>query len=235
MSRLIVHHLGVSQSDRIVWLCEELGLDYELKKYDRAPLLSPPEYCKLHPLCAAPVIQDGDLTLAESEACAEYICQIYGKGKLLVQPGQKNYTDFLYWFHFANGTLQPMMGRNMTLMFAGVGGENELVKRYDSKRDQILSFLDKRLSEVTWLAGDEFTAADIMTVFCLTVMRCFYPFPLGEYNSILVYLQRVSQRDGYKRAMQKGDPDLDIQKLIGAAPPPLQKGLAAMAAAAAGK
>ena len=98
MTKLIVHHLGSSQSDRIVWLCEELGLDYELKLYERAPLLSPKEYTELHPLGAAPVIQDGDLTLAESAAITEYITNTYGNGRFIIRPDEKNYTDFLYWF-----------------------------------------------------------------------------------------------------------------------------------------
>jgi glutathione S-transferase len=260
MGKLIVHHLGVSQSDRVVWLCEELGIDYEMKKYDRAPLLSPPDYCKLHPLCAAPVIQDGDLTLAECEltfstdislntdsfqaaACVEYIVNTYGNGKFIIKPGQPNYTDYLYWFRksamtllsttiltredFANGTMQPMLGRNMALVFSGADPNSENSKRANAKRDQILSFLDKRLSQATWLAGDEFSAADIMNVFGLTVMRCFYQYDLGPYPNILAYLKRVSQRDGYQRAVQKGDPDLDVEKLIGGSPPPPQKAVAA--------
>lgn len=95
---LIVHHLGVSQSDRIVWLCEELGIDYELKKYDRSPYLAPAEYSALHPLGAAPVIEDGNVKLAESGACVEYIAQTHGKGRFIIAPGQKNYADYLYWF-----------------------------------------------------------------------------------------------------------------------------------------
>ena len=98
MAKFTVHHLGVSQSDRIVWLCEELGLDYELKKYDRAPILSPASYKSLHPIGAAPVVTDGDVVIAESEACLEYICNIHGQGRLLVRPGEKNYADFLYWY-----------------------------------------------------------------------------------------------------------------------------------------
>lgn len=98
MSRLTVHHLRYSQSERITWLCEELGLDYELKCYDRAPILSPEEYCKLHPLCAAPVINDGNLTIAESAACVEYIAHKHGGSRFIVKPGDRGWTDFIYWF-----------------------------------------------------------------------------------------------------------------------------------------
>lgn len=95
---LTVHHLVGSQSERVIWLCEELGIDYELKKYERSPILAPAELKAKHPLGAAPIIIDGDVTLAESGACVEYICQTYGKGKFIVTPRQETYADYLYWF-----------------------------------------------------------------------------------------------------------------------------------------
>ena len=213
------------QSDRIVWLCEELGLDYDLKKYDRSPLLSPPKYLALHPIGAAPVIQDGDLTLAESSACLEYIINVYGAGKLTVKPGEKNYADYLYFLHFANGTLQPALGRVMTLRFAGVDPDGNHVVRCENKVHQCLEHLDRRLSQATWLAGDEFTAADIMTVFSLTGMREFYQYDLGKYENVLAYLKRVAEREAYQRTFQKADPDIDVQALIQAQPPPPFKGI----------
>src|SRR6476659_9721986 len=114
---LTVHHLGKSQSERIVWLCEELGIPYELKVYDRDPVtrLAPPEYKALHPLGAAPVITDGDLVLAESGAIIEYITAKYGNSRLVLAPDHPDFAQFVYWFHFANGTLQPATGRNMIL------------------------------------------------------------------------------------------------------------------------
>lgn len=108
---LTVHHLGHSQSDRVVWLCEELGITYQLKKYDRAPVLAPAEFKALHPIGAAPVIQDdGGVLLAETQACVEWICNKHAGGKLIVKPEEKNYADFLYWYHLTNGTLQPSVG-----------------------------------------------------------------------------------------------------------------------------
>ncbi|KAI1102704.1 glutathione S-transferase [Jackrogersella minutella] len=224
---LIVHHLGVSQSERIVWLCEELNINYELKNYDRAPVMAPAEFKALHPIGAAPIIQDGDMTLAESAACVEYILQTRGNGKLAIAPGDKDYAEYLYWFHFANGTLQPTLLLSSTLAWSGLNENNEFVNRYKAKQHQLLGFVDQRLSKVPWLAGEQFTAADIMSVFCFTTVRCFAQYELGAYPNILSYLKRVAARDGYKRAMQKGDPDLEVDKLIGAACPPRQKGLAA--------
>ena len=219
---LTVHHLGHSQSDRIVWLCEELGLDYRLEKYDRSPLLSPPKYLALHPIGAAPVIEDdGDVKIAESMACLEYIINTHGNQKLTIKPGEKGYADYLYWLHFANGSLQPSIGRCMTLTFAGVTDEsNNQVVRCQNKVDQELTFMDQRLKDNAYLAGSEFTSADIMTVFSLTGMREFFQLDLSRYTNILAYLQRIVKREGYRRAMKKGDPDIDVDTLVQGPPPP---------------
>ena len=108
---LIVHHLGRSQSERIVWLCEELGLPYELVRYDRRAdnRLGPPEYKALYPMGTAPVITDGDVVLGESAAIVDYVIATRGDGRLAVARDQPNFADYLYWFHFANGTLQPVV------------------------------------------------------------------------------------------------------------------------------
>ena len=221
---LTVHHLGHSQSDRIVWLCEELGLDYDLQKYDRSPVLSPPKYLALHPIGAAPVIEDGNVKIAESGACMEYIINVHGNGRLALKPGDSNYADYLYWFHMANGTLQPALGRVMMVTWTGVSEDNNILVRTQNKVDQILQFMDQRLNDNTWLAGDEFTAADIMTVFSLTGMREFLQQDLSSYENILAYLQRVQKREAYRRAMQKGDPDIDVETLAQGPPPPRFKG-----------
>lgn len=115
----------------------------------------------------------------------------------------------------------------MALSRVGLNEDDERVKRHYVRQREILGLVDQRLSKVPWLAGDQFSAADIMNFCSFTTMRCFMQYDLSPYPNILAYLKRVAARDGYKRAMQKGDPDLEIEKLIGAAPPPLQKGLAA--------
>src|SRR6201985_1355230 len=114
---LTVNHLVKSQAERIVWLCEELDIPYELKRYtrDAVTMLAPPEYKALHPIGAAPVITDGDLVLAESGAIVDYIMAKYGKGRLTPTASDPGFAQFLYWFHFANGTLQAAMGRLMIL------------------------------------------------------------------------------------------------------------------------
>lgn len=209
---LTVHHLGKSQSERIVWLCEELGIPYELKIYDRDAVtrLAPPDYKALHPLGAAPVIQDGDVLLAESGAIVDYIIAKYGKGRLVLPPENPDFAQFLYWFHFANGTLQPATGRNMILGRLDLPVDNPLIKAMKGRLDLALGLVEARLAKADYLAGAEFTTADIMAVFSLTTMRYFLPFDLSPYPAILAYLQRIAARPAYQRAMQKGDPGMPL-------------------------
>ncbi|NQW50751.1 MAG: glutathione S-transferase [Rhodospirillales bacterium] len=209
---LTVHHLGVSQSERIVWLCEELGLSYELKVYDRDAVtrLAPPDYKALHPLGAAPVIEDGGVVLAESGAIVDYIIAKYGKGRLVLVPDHPDFAQFLYWFHFANGTLQPATGRNMILGRLDLAADNPVLRAMKGRLDLALGLLETRLGQADYLAGPEVTTADIMAVFTLTTMRYFLPYDLAPYPAILTYLQRIAARPAYQRAMQKGDPGMPL-------------------------
>ncbi len=208
---LTIHHLGRSQSERIIWLCEELGIPYELKRYERDPvtILAPPELRALHPLGAAPVITDGGLVLAESGAIVEYIIAKHGGGRLALGPDHPDFAQYLYWFHFANGNLQPSMGRCMILRRLRLPPDNPMLLVMQGRLDRVLCLVEARLGEAEHLAGAEFTAADIMTVFSLTTMRSFLPFDLAPYPNILAFLQRMGARDAYRRAMQKGDPDME--------------------------
>jgi glutathione S-transferase len=207
---LTIHHLGHSQSERIVWLCEELGVPYQLRHYTRNTVtrLSPPELKALHPLGAAPLIEDGDLLLAESAAIVEYIAVKYGHGELQLGPSHPDYATYLYWFHFSNGNLQPVMGRLMIISRAGLPADNPVLASVQMRLDRVLQLVDARLREAAYFAGNQFTTADIMSVFSLTTMRLFQPVNLRPYPGILVYLQRVGKRPAYQRAMAKGDPDL---------------------------
>ena len=207
---LTVHHLGKSQSERIVWLCEELAIPYELKVYDRDPVtrLGPPEYKALHPLGTAPIITDGDTVLAESTAIVEYILAKYGNGALTVAPTDANFANYLYWFHFANGSFQPSLMRCMVLARAEVPADKPVTQFADARRKQALALVDQQLGQTDYLAGNALMAADIIAVFSLTTMRIFYPYDLSPYPNILAYLQRIGARQAYRRAMKKGDPDL---------------------------
>jgi len=207
---LTVHHLGISQSERIVWLCEELEIPYALKIYGRDPktLLAPPDYKALHPMGTAPVIADGDLVLAESGAVVDFIIAKYGGGRLTLASDHPDFTNFLYWFHFANGTLQPATGRNMILSRLDLPHDNPMLRAINARLDLALGQVQSRLAKVDYFAGSTFTTADIMIVFTLTTMRLFLPYGLAPYPAILGYLQRIGRRDAYQRAMRKGDPDL---------------------------
>ena len=207
---LKIHHLGHSQSERILWLCEELGVPYEMEKHTRDPVtkLSPPALTALHPLGAAPVIEVDGLVLAESGAIVEFILARHGRGRLQHGPQHPEFAAYLYWLHFANGNLQPTMGRAMVVNRCGVAADHPLRLAVQARLDRVLALLEARLADNEWLAGSEFTAADIMSVFSLTTMRLFQPLDLGPLPNIRAYLQRVGARPAYARAMAKGDPDL---------------------------
>lgn len=208
---LTVHHLRRSQSERIVWLCEELGLDYALECYDRnkTDLQAPPEYKAMHPMGIAPVITDGDLVLGESGAIVEYILAKYGPGGLTRGPADPDFAPYLYWLHFANGTLQPMMGRDLLLHRLAVPADQPVASATRARLARVLSQVEERCTQAPYLAGADFSAADIMTVFSLTTMRSFCPVELAPYPQIGAYLQqRIGVRAAYRRAMKKGDPEM---------------------------
>ena len=212
VTMLTIHHLGKSQSERIIWLCEELGIAYqlELHKRDSVTNLSPPELRAMHPMGTAPVITDGAIVLAESGAIIDYIIAKHGGGRLARGPADADFADYLYWYHFANASLQPVMGRNMLLRRLQLPADNPVLVSTLERMDRALRWVDKRLAENAFLAGNELTAADIMAVFSLTTMRYFMPAELGPYPHILAYLQRIAQREAYQRAMLKGDPGMAL-------------------------
>ena len=209
---LTIHHLGKSQSERIVWLCEELGLPYEIKRYERDPvtMLAPPQLREVHPMGAAPVITDGDLVLAESGAIVQYLIAKHGGGRLAPDASHPDFAQYLYWFHFANSNLQPHMGRCMILGRLQLPAENPVLVSAKARVARVLEQLDDRLGSATWLAGTEFTAADIMTVFSLSTMRYFAPVDLSPYAHVQAYLRRVGERPAYQRAMHKSDPGMPL-------------------------
>jgi glutathione S-transferase len=209
---LTVHHLGRSQSERIVWLCEELGIPYELKRYERDPVtrLAPPEYKALHPVGTAPVITDGDLVLGESGAIMEYVISRHGGGRLARHPGHAEYGNYLYWFHYANGSFQPLLHRTLVAQRLAPEEGNRVLADLKGRLERTLAFIDQRLEEVEYLAGRELTAADVMIVFSFTTMRSFTPYELKPYGHILAYLKRIGAREAYQRAMDKGDPGMPL-------------------------
>jgi len=206
---ITIHHLGVSQSDRIVWLMEELGLPYELKWYDRgADFLSPPEYRALHPAGTAPVITDGDLVLGESTAIVEYISQRYGDGKLSVPVGDPDYPHYLYWMHF-NNNLQSALFVKFAVKMTGAepSPDNIMLTTTNRREEGIYRALEQRLGESNYLGGPRFTCADIMSMFNLTSLGMLDAREIDEsLPNTKAYVERVSARPAYQKAMSIAGP-----------------------------
>lgn len=208
---ITIHHLGVSQSERIIWLCEELGLPYELKRYQRDPVtqLAPVEYKALHPLGTAPIITDGDLVLPESGAIIEYLIGRYGQGRLALPPASPDYPHYVFWLHFANASMMPSLMGPMILKMAGLEGvEQPVLQSFMKRQDSAFALIEQRLGEAPYFAGQAFTAADIIMLFPLSTMRAFCPLDLSRFPNLRAYLQRIGARPAYQRAMAKGDPDM---------------------------
>jgi len=206
---LTVHHLGISQSERIVWLCEELGLDYQLKRYDRRAdnRLAPDEYKALHPMGIAPVITDGDLVLGESGAICDYIVAKYGNGKLVPKPADKDFADHLFWFHWSNGTFMTTL--MMQLVLAGGGGAANPASVFVEDRSRRgWAMVEKRLGEAPFFGGANLTTADIMMVYCLTTSRAFRNLSIDAFPNLRAYLARIGARPAYQRAMAKAEPGM---------------------------
>ncbi|MFA5630160.1 MAG: glutathione S-transferase [Porticoccaceae bacterium] len=204
---ITIYHLGASQSDRIVWLMEELGLPYELVWFDRLPsMLAPPEYKALHPVATAPTIRDGDLVMCESVAIIEYIVNRHGAGRLGVAADKPNYPDYLYWMQF-NQSLMSAISVNMVAKAVPGADDNVFAQ---SSRDRITRYynqLEQRLGESDYLAGREFTAADIQNLFAFTTMPRFGGPAISHLKNLSAYVDRVTARPAYRKAMAIAGPD----------------------------
>jgi glutathione S-transferase len=146
---ITIHHLGVSQSDRIVWLMEELHLPYRLRWHKRTEAgLAPNDYLALHPAATAPVIDDDGVVLTESAVIVEYICHRHAGGKLTVRPEQSNYADYLYWMHFNNNILGLFFAKS-ALGAGGQGDSAALIRTVVARREeQYFNFMNSRLGDL---------------------------------------------------------------------------------------
>jgi len=205
---LTIHHLGVSQSERIVWLCEELAIDYELKRYERRSdnRLAPDEYKALHPMGIAPVITDGDLVLAESGAICDYVCARYGGGRLAPGPEDPDFADHLFWFHWSNGTFMTTL--MMELVLARGSGDNPASFFVDDRSRRGWAMVETRLGQTPFFGGANLTTADIMMVYCLTTSRAFRGTSIDGYPNLRSYLARIGARPAYRRAMARAEPNM---------------------------
>jgi glutathione S-transferase len=205
---LTVHHLGISQSERIVWLCEELGIDYELKRYERRAdnRLAPDDYKALHPMGIAPVITDGDFVLGESGAICDYICARYDGGRLAPGPENPDFADHLFWFHWSNGTFMTTLMMQLVL---ARGSERNPTSLFVADRSQRgWAMVEARLGQAPFFGGVDLTTADIMMVYCLTTSRAFRGTSIDSYPNLRGYLARIGARPAYRRAMAKAEPGM---------------------------
>lgn len=205
---LTVHHLGISQSERIVWLCEELGLDYEVKRYDRRAdnRLAPDDYKALHPMGIAPVITDGDLVLGESGAICDYLVAKYGNGQLVPAVDDPDFADHLFWFHWSNGTFMATLLMQLAVTFAG----GDPTAGFVGDRARISwDLIEKRLGEAPFFGGRNLTTADIMMVYSVTTSRAFRNASIDAFPNLKAYLARIGERPAYRIAMAKAEPGME--------------------------
>lgn len=212
-----VHHLNNSRSQRVLWLLEELGREYEIVKYERDPetLLAPPELRRIHPLGKSPVIRDDGHTIAESGTIIEYLVDRYGDGRLRPPRGTEAYLRYLYWMHYAEGSAMPPL--LLKLVFtrmpkARVLGMLRPVVRAIAQRAQRtfidpqvathLRYWDDELGAHEWFAGAEFTAADIQMSFPAEAAASRAGIELGR--NVKRFLERIHTRPAYQRALQVG-------------------------------
>jgi glutathione S-transferase len=200
---LKVHHLNNSRSQRILWLLEELGTQYEIVKYQRGTPIpfAPPELKQVHPLGKSPVITDGNKTIAESGAIVEYIIDVYGKGKMKPKHGTDDYWKYVEWMHYAEGSAMLPLLMALFMGFPGVNGE-PLKPRIDSEIASHLSYMEAGLKGREFFVGNELTGADIQLLFVLEAAGA----RLDTYKELSKYRDRMHARPAYKRGIEKGGP-----------------------------
>lgn len=202
---LVVHHLNNSRSQRILWLLEELGIEYEIKYYERdaQTMLAPPSLRQVHPLGKSPVITDSDITVAESGALTEYIINHYGNGKLIPAPDTKERLRYTYWLHYAEGSAMPPL--LMDFIFNRFGlGDSEAVTAFVAPQIKLhYDYIESELQKSTWFAGSEFTACDIQMSFPLELLAS-QPGQIESRPKIKEFIDRIHTRPAYKRALERG-------------------------------
>jgi glutathione S-transferase len=217
---IIVHHLNNSRSQRVLWLLEELGVPYEIQKYERdaKTMLAPPSLMKVHPLGKSPVITDGDVTVAETGAIVEYLLERYGNGRLVPAAGTPEKRRWTYWLHFAEGSAMPPLllkliferikvtpmpffvkpiARGIAAKVLGTMVEPNLKRQLD--------FMEGELGRSEWFAGPEFSAADIQMSFPVEAAAQRAGLDASR-PKLMAFLKRIHARPAYKKALERGGP-----------------------------
>jgi glutathione S-transferase len=217
---ITVHHLENSRSQRVLWLLEELGLSYEIRRYQRDPetMLAPPELERIHPLGKSPVITDGRVTVAESGAIIEYLVERHGGAHLVPALGSDEHLRYRYWLHFAEGSAMPPLllklvfdrvtnapvpffvkpiAKAIAAKVLGLVVEPNLVRQLD--------FMEAELGRSEWFTGNEFSAADIQMSFPLEAAAQRAGLDASRPR-LWAFLQRIHARPAYRRALERGGP-----------------------------
>lgn len=217
---ITVHHLNNSRSQRVLWLLEELGLDYSVVRYQRdaETMLAPPSLRKVHPLGKSPVVVDGDNTLAESGAILEYLVERYDVARNFApSSGTQEQLRYRYWMHYAEGSAMPPL--LMSLVFARIkqapmpffvkpvarGIADKVMKTFVGPQVRLhLDYMEGELGKSRWFAGNEFSAADIQMSFPVEAASARYG--LDDKPNLRAFLQRIHARPAYQRALEQGGP-----------------------------
>jgi len=199
---IVVHHLNDSRSQRILWLLEELGVPYEIKRYQRDPQtrLAPPELKAVHPLGKSPVITDGERVVHESGAIIDYVIRRHGGGRLAPALGSEAYESYLQWLHYAEGSAMLPLLMFMYVSRLGEAGQ-PLHARIESEIANHMGYVEGALDGREWLLG-ELSAADIQMSFVGEVMGAFSR--LDGYPNIKAWVKRFQARPAYRTALEKG-------------------------------
>ncbi|ABE35673.1 hypothetical protein DR64_5614 [Paraburkholderia xenovorans LB400] len=215
---LTVHHLNNSRSQRVLWLLEELGVPYEIKRYERDPktMLAPPELRAVHPLGKSPVITDDGQTIAESGAIIEYLIDRYGQGRFAPAPGTPERLRYTYWLHYAEGSaMPPLLLKLVALRIASAPMPffaRPIARKIaatlqssfiDPQLKLHLGYINQELSKTGWFVGNDFTAADVQMSFPLEAATARGGMD-GQIPAVVDFLKRIHARPAYQRALERG-------------------------------
>ena len=215
---LTVHHLNNSRSQRILWLMEELGLDYEIKRYerDKTTMRAPASLRTVHPLGKSPVITEGDVTVAESGAIIEYLIERHGNGRLVPAVGTPDRLRYTYWLHFAEGTAMPPLVMKLVFNRIETGPMPFFIRPIAKKISatvkntfinpelaQQLNYMETEIAKTGWFAGPEFSAADIQMSFPLEAAASRGGLN-ASHPKLMDFLKRIHARPAYQRALKRG-------------------------------
>ena len=217
---LTVHHLENSRSQRVLWMLEELGVPYEIKRYerDKKTMLAPPELRAVHPLGKSPVITDDGRTVAESGAIMEYLVERYGEGRFVPVAGTPERLRYTYWLHYAEGSAMPPLLLKLVFERMKTGpvpffvrpivrgiADKVLDMFVDPQLTLHVGYIESELGKSPWFAGDEMTAADIQMSFPLEAAAQRAGLDASR-PKLMAFLKRIHERPAYRKALERGGP-----------------------------